>query len=150
MIAIPGSALQFMDLEKVRKLGEDKLQGWITRVDLYADFFEDEYTVDRAVKDYQAGLYNSGGRKPSHRYVGPLEASEGSEGRTLYIGRRENGKEGGQRFARYGIQSVADRESTVPGRFPGLVREERIRACRDGGPGLGLGQGNIRHRRRLG
>ncbi|MBI4390062.1 MAG: replication initiation factor domain-containing protein, partial [Nitrospinae bacterium] len=92
MIAIPGSALQFMDLEKVRRLGADKLQGWITRVDLYADFLEGEYTVDQAVKDYQAGLYNSGGRKPSHRYVGPLEATEGSEGRTLYIGRRENGK----------------------------------------------------------
>ncbi|MBI4382800.1 MAG: replication initiation factor domain-containing protein [Nitrospinae bacterium] len=62
---------------------------WLSRS---ADFFEDEYAVDRAVKDYQAGFYNSGGRKPSHRYVGPLEASEGSEGRTLYIGRRGNGK----------------------------------------------------------
>ncbi|MBI5427183.1 MAG: replication initiation factor domain-containing protein [Nitrospinae bacterium] len=94
MIAIPGSALQFMDLEKVRKLGEEKFEGWITRVDLCADFFDGQYTVDRAIGDYEEGLYNSGGRKPSHRYVGPLpqEVTEDSEGRTLYIGRRENGK----------------------------------------------------------
>ena len=92
MIAIPGSALQYLDLDKVRDLGEKKLKGWITRVDLCADFYNGEYTVDNAVGDYKAGLYNCGGRTPSHRYIGPLEVLHGSDGRTFYIGRRENGK----------------------------------------------------------
>ena len=94
MLAIPGSALQYMDLEKVRGLGENVLKGWITRIDLCSDFYNGEYSVDDAMKDFKGGLYTIGAQTPKHRYIGPMEGlvNSSSDGRTLYIGDRKNGK----------------------------------------------------------
>jgi phage replication initiation protein len=63
----------------------------VTRVDLCADFFEGEYTIERATADVQAGAFNTGGRKPSTTVAG--DWLEARSGRTVYVGRRENGKQ---------------------------------------------------------
>lgn len=69
----------------------------ITRVDLAVDLLNGEFTVDDAAEWYRAGLFNSGGRMPKHSTVGawladlPSDAPVG-EGRTIYVGKRENGK----------------------------------------------------------
>lgn len=82
-----------MDLQKVKLLGEEKLETWITRVDLFKDFFDGEYNVDRAMEDYNNGLFKSdfGGRQPKDNLIGPTN-SEAKAGRTYYIGDRKNGK----------------------------------------------------------
>lgn len=92
MLAFPGSALQYMDWERVRGLGEYVLKGWITRLDLCADFYNGEYSVDDAIKGYKSGGFTIGAQTPKHRYIGPMEGFASGEGRTLYIGDRKNGK----------------------------------------------------------
>lgn len=70
----------------VSRLFEVKL----TRVDLAVDALQGEYTVEDAVNWYQAGEFNAGGRMPRHSLVG--DWLEPRYGRTLEVGRRENGK----------------------------------------------------------
>jgi len=62
----------------------------ITRIDLCADFFAGEYTVDDALSDYRAGGFQLGGRKPSAALAGDWINEQ--DGRTLYVGKRKNGK----------------------------------------------------------
>lgn len=62
----------------------------LTRVDLAADFIDGEYTVEDAKSWYESGLFNAGGRMPRHSLVGDWLAPK--YGRTLEVGRRENGK----------------------------------------------------------
>jgi phage replication initiation protein len=62
----------------------------ITRVDLAADFLEGEYTVEDAKEWYLAGEFNAGGRMPRHSTPGDWFSPH--YGRTLEVGRRENGK----------------------------------------------------------
>ena len=66
------------------------LQAAITRIDLCADFFEGEYTVDEALEDYKRGEFKLGGRNPSAGLAGDWISAH--EGRTLYVGKRKNGK----------------------------------------------------------
>lgn len=76
------------------------VQGWvraqfdsrITRVDLAVDCLDGEYTVEDAVAWYKAGLFNAGGRMPRHSCPGDWLSEEPKHGRTLEVGRRENGK----------------------------------------------------------
>jgi len=79
---------------------EVRLHNWLqsavrpklTRVDLaHDDFTGDTYSVDRADSDFDDGLFNCGGRNPSHEYRGNWKRPDG-KGRTLYIGNRDNGK----------------------------------------------------------
>lgn len=64
----------------------------ITRLDLAHDVYDGvRYNVDKADADFDAGLYNCGGRNPNHEYRGNWKRPTG-RGRTLYIGSRENGK----------------------------------------------------------
>ncbi|WP_153111051.1 replication initiation factor domain-containing protein [Propionivibrio limicola] len=64
----------------------------LTRVDLAHDDYQGAtYSVDRADADFDAGLFNTGGRNPNHEYRGNWKRPTG-KGRTLYIGKRENGK----------------------------------------------------------
>lgn len=69
----------------------------ITRVDLAVDLLQGEFTLDDAADWYRQGEFNAGGRMPTHSTVGawladmPQNAPTG-HGRTLYIGKRENGK----------------------------------------------------------
>jgi len=68
------------------------VDGKITRVDVTADFFEGEYTVDKAAQQYLDGEFNNGGKEVSARQAGNWLKPDGT-GRTLYIGKKENGKE---------------------------------------------------------
>lgn len=76
------------------------VQAWIsglfqyklTRVDLAVDCLLGEFTVEDARDWYLAGEFNAGtsGRRPRHSLVGDWLAPH--HGRTLEVGRRENGK----------------------------------------------------------
>jgi phage replication initiation protein len=65
--------------------------GWvITRVDLAHDDFEsDTFDIAVATQWYRDGLFSSNGRPPKARLIDDFESGEG---KTLYIGKRENGK----------------------------------------------------------
>lgn len=64
----------------------------ITRVDLAHDCYDGSYwTCEYADKAYDFGWWTNGGRCPSHEYRGNWKRPDGS-GRTLYIGKRKNGK----------------------------------------------------------
>lgn len=76
------------------------LSGWvqqfeapkITRIDLAVDCLEGEFTVDHAVEWYKSGEFSTGGSMPRHQTAGDWLTSPSVYGRTLNIGRRENGK----------------------------------------------------------
>ncbi|WP_161627439.1 replication initiation factor domain-containing protein [Pseudogulbenkiania ferrooxidans] len=63
----------------------------LTRVDVAYDDFEGEYNADQMYADVQAGLFNCGGRNPFVEKRSDWDNPDGS-GRTLYIGKRQNGK----------------------------------------------------------
>lgn len=62
----------------------------ITRVDLAVDCLDGEFDVDDAKDWYLAGEFNAGGRNPRHSTPG--DWLNPRHGRTLEVGRRENGK----------------------------------------------------------
>ncbi|MGY8529462.1 replication initiation factor domain-containing protein [Paracidovorax citrulli] len=65
----------------------------ITRVDLAVDCLNGEFTVDDARAWMEAGEFTAGeGRPPRHSTPGDWLSPEPFYGRTLEIGRRENGK----------------------------------------------------------
>lgn len=64
----------------------------LTRVDLAVDCLQGEFTVEDAVQWYKAGDFNAGGRMPRHSTIGDWLSEEVRHGRTLEVGRRENGK----------------------------------------------------------
>jgi phage replication initiation protein len=63
----------------------------ISRVDLAADFIDGQYTIEQALEDYEKGNFKAanGGSSPTGRLINDLGSNEG---KTLYIGKRENGK----------------------------------------------------------
>ena len=68
------------------------IRAHLTRVDLAHDIYDGKaYTVDQADADFDAGLYNCGGRNPNHEYRGNWKRPNG-KGRTIYVGNRKNGK----------------------------------------------------------
>lgn len=75
---------------RVKKLGES-LKAKITRIDLAADYFFGEYTVDKADQDDTAGLFSLGARLPSVEQLGNWKRPTGA-GRTLQVGSRSSGK----------------------------------------------------------
>lgn len=62
----------------------------ITRVDLAVDLLNGEFTVEDARDWYLSGDFNAGGRMPRHSTPGDWLRPH--HGRTLEVGRRENGK----------------------------------------------------------
>lgn len=65
----------------------------ITRADTALDLFEG-FTLDQFDDLYFAGEFNAGGRIPNRRYVeGGNSVNKTAAGRTLYLGKKENGKE---------------------------------------------------------
>lgn len=62
----------------------------LTRVDLAVDCLMGEFTVEDARDWYLAGEFNAGGRMPRHSTPG--DWLDPKYGRTLEVGRRENGK----------------------------------------------------------
>jgi phage replication initiation protein len=129
----------------------------ITRLDLACDLHEGEYTVDDAVRWHGDGGFNVGGRNPRTRTDG--DWLEGRHGRTLYVGKRENGKmlrvyEKGKEqgwldseWVRFEVQfgnrdrvipfeALTERDKYFAGAYPALeqllaVAGERIRTVRD-------------------
>jgi phage replication initiation protein len=69
------------------------LDARITRVDTALDLMEG-FTLDQFDDLYFAGEFNCGGRIPSRRYIeGGNSHDPYSNGRTLYLGKKANGKE---------------------------------------------------------
>lgn len=64
----------------------------LTRVDLAVDCLAGEFSVEDAKAWLLAGEFNAGGRNPRHSTPGDWLTAEPVHGRTLEIGRRENGK----------------------------------------------------------
>lgn len=64
----------------------------LTRVDLAVDCLAGEFSVEQAAEWYKAGLFNAGGRMPRHSCPGDWLSEQPTHGRTLEVGRRENGK----------------------------------------------------------
>lgn len=79
------------DWHGMRHLIDHELRATITRWDGAVDDFTGTYSVDKALAWYREGLFNAGGNKPKMTQVGNWDSPDGS-GRTLYIGRRKNGK----------------------------------------------------------
>jgi len=77
---------------KLAKWIEGACDYTLTRVDLAVDCLRGEFGVDDAVEWYRAGEFNAGtsGRRPRHSTVG--DWLDPHYGRTLEVGRRENGK----------------------------------------------------------
>jgi len=72
----------------------EEVEGKITQIHLSADFFEGEYNIDKAVKDYEDGLFRIRGTMPKSRVAGDwLNRDTDEDGLTLYLGKKENGKE---------------------------------------------------------
>ncbi len=66
----------------------------LTRVDLAVDCLMGEYSVDDAVTWYESGIFRASaqGTQPRHSTVGDWLGDGPQWGRTLEVGRRENGK----------------------------------------------------------
>lgn len=64
----------------------------LTRVDVAHDDFEGNYNVNKAVKDFDEGRFSMGGRMPMIQQVGDWRNLMNTDGRTVYIGKRRNGK----------------------------------------------------------
>lgn len=71
----------------------NSLQVRITRADLAHDDFEGKtLNIEAAVKWFREGLFKTGGRNPVHRVEGDWLEEGSPKGRTLYVGRKSNGK----------------------------------------------------------
>lgn len=90
---LSGSACSLVkDWRSVQAWVSGLFQYTLTRVDLAVDCLLGEFTVEDARDWYLAGDFNAGtsGRRPRHSLVGDWLAPR--HGRTLEVGRRENGK----------------------------------------------------------
>jgi phage replication initiation protein len=70
---------------------QDNFKAKITRWDGAIDDYYGIYNVDLAVKLYEEGMFNAGGKTPSCNQIGNWLKPDGS-GRTFYVGKRKNGK----------------------------------------------------------
>lgn len=92
LLMLPGKVCHTIpDWQKLVELLRDQYLARITRWDGAVDDFEGVHSVDWAVDQYKAGNFTNGGNKPSCRQNGNWIQPDGA-GRTLYIGKRENGK----------------------------------------------------------
>jgi phage replication initiation protein len=92
LLSLPGTACALIpDWEQAFLFFRDLLKGRISRWDGAVDDFQGQYTVDLALEWYLSGRFGTGGNKPSMRQAGNWAQPDGC-GRTLYIGRSENGK----------------------------------------------------------
>ena len=92
LLSLPGTACALIpDWEQAYLFFRDLLKGRISRWDGAVDDFQGRYTVDLALQWYLTGSFGTGGNKPSMRQAGNWAEPDGC-GRTLYIGRSENGK----------------------------------------------------------
>jgi phage replication initiation protein len=67
----------------------EKCEARITRVDVAFDSHDGAFTVDDCIRWYREGLFTGQGRPPKAKYIDDFGSKEG---RTFYVGKRENGK----------------------------------------------------------
>ena len=68
----------------------EHINGRLTRVDIAGDDFTgDVVSVDWALAEFRAGGFSRTGRTPSAKFIDDMG---GNTGRTLYVGKRANGK----------------------------------------------------------
>lgn len=92
MLDLSGSGCGLVqDWEALQDLLENLGESRITRCDLACDFLEGEKTVDDAVEMFQSGEFTMNGRPPQVDTTG--DWLTGQRGRTLYVGKRSNGKQ---------------------------------------------------------
>lgn len=90
---LSGSACQLVnDWLALRTWAGRQWEVKLTRVDLAVDCLLGEFTVEDARDWYLAGDFNAGGRMPRHSTPGDWLTPQTVHGRTLEVGRRENGK----------------------------------------------------------
>lgn len=77
---------------KVKDWVSEQEEPRLTRVDLAVDCLDGEFTVDDCKAWYEAGDFSTHGRYPRHSCPGDWLSSPSVYGRTLEVGRRENGK----------------------------------------------------------
>jgi len=119
-------------IHKARDEWENRLKyylstvgGWITRIDLAADFFDGSYGVEDAERDYLNGLMTGNGRTPFAERRGDWYTGQG--GRTFYVGRRHSGKL--LRVYEKGLQilgSIAAKQIDEANKLAGLLKWVRI------------------------
>ncbi|MEQ1598996.1 MAG: replication initiation factor domain-containing protein [Methylotenera sp.] len=92
LLMLPGMVCHTIsDWRKLVELLRDGYGARITRWDGAVDDFEGVHSIEWAVEQYKAGNFTNGGNKPSCRQNGNWITPDGT-GRTIYIGKRENGK----------------------------------------------------------
>lgn len=92
IISLPGEACTLVpDWYALIALGRDRLKGSISRWDGAVDSYNGDFSVDLAYQYYHEKKFNAGGRNPHIEKRGNWDEPDG-KGRTLYIGKRENGK----------------------------------------------------------
>lgn len=92
MLSLSGEACHLVpDWEKLIVLVRDTLAGRISRWDGAVDDYYGTHSVDIALQMYLDGEFNAGGNEPSCEQRGNWIKPDG-KGRTLYVGKRENGK----------------------------------------------------------
>lgn len=92
LVSLPGEVCALVnDWSAVVQLGRDEWGGHITRWDGAVDDYLGVHGVDEALRLHQEGLFGSGGNQPKCKVHGGWFPPDGS-GRSVQIGRRENGK----------------------------------------------------------
>lgn len=92
ILSFPGEACHLVpEWQDLIILLRDRLDGRISRWDGAVDDFAGIHSVDYAVELHKTDKFKTGGNKPKPRQAGNWLEPDGS-GRTLYIGKRKNGK----------------------------------------------------------
>jgi phage replication initiation protein len=92
ILSLSGEACHLVpDWKELIAFLKDDLGGRISRWDGAVDDYKGIHSVDMALEMYDAGKFNSGGNEPTCEQRGNWRKPDG-KGRTLYVGKRENGK----------------------------------------------------------
>jgi phage replication initiation protein len=91
MLSLSGAGTALIEEWHVVSEWIETTGGKITRVDLAVDFMDGYYSIDDAIADYREGNFKAaaGGSSPKAKLIHDMGSNEG---KTFYIGKRENGK----------------------------------------------------------
>ncbi len=64
----------------------------ITRIDLALDFFNGEYSPERALLDHDNGFFDNHNMRPKSEMIGSAWRKEDGTGKTFYVGRKKNAR----------------------------------------------------------
>lgn len=71
---------------------ENAVRPRITRIDLALDFFDGQYTPERALLDHDNGFFDNHNMRPKSEMVGSAWRKEDGTGKTFYVGRKKNSR----------------------------------------------------------